>query len=74
MISRGQIVTRLRDANFTFEEKKKRVEMYRERGGLRHVAVPFRNFFTVDEAKIILAQAGLTARQVEAFLGACIKD
>ena len=51
MISRGQIVTRLRDATFTFEEKKKRVEMYRERGGLRHVAVPFRNFFTVDEAK-----------------------
>lgn len=73
MISRSQIISRLRDANYTFVDQKRRVEMWRQRGGVQHVPVPLRDFFTNDEAGIILRQAGLTPNEIKAFLASCIK-
>lgn len=73
MIPRGEVVARLRDAGFRFEGKKKRVELYRERGGLRHVVVPFRDILSIEEARIILGQAGLSKAQIEDFLKSCTK-
>lgn len=72
MISRQQIVARLREANYTYDCRGKRVEIWRQRGGVQRVNVPMRDYFTEKEAAVILASSGLTVQQIEAFLGACV--
>lgn len=73
MISRGQIMARLRDADFTLCKKTKRTELWRKRGGLIYVALPHRANFTLDETRSILKQAKLTSEEVERFVEGCIK-
>lgn len=74
MIPRGQILGRLRDANYALYKKTKRVELYRKRGaGPVYVPVPIRDHFTVEEASAILKQAKLTPVEIEGFVKGCIK-
>jgi hypothetical protein len=74
MISRGQIRERLRDANYTYSERGKRTEIWRQRGSGQRVGLPFRDYFTIDETGTILKQAGLTVPEIKDFLATCNKD
>ncbi len=73
MIPRDQIIGRLRDENYTFSRRGRHTEILRQRGTAQHVAVPLRDSFTLDEAGVILRQAGLNADQVQLFLRDCLK-
>lgn len=73
MIPRDAVIARLREANFTFEDRAKHTEIYRQKGGPQHVAVRLRDDLEDDEACAILQQAGLTKAQLEAFLASCVK-
>lgn len=70
MISREQVINRLRAANFTFQRQADRVELWRHRGGVERVAVPRRDHISDDQAKVILVQAGLTPAQIVEFFRA----
>jgi hypothetical protein len=74
VISRQQIINRLRQADYTYVNRAKRTELYRQKGGTQRVPVPLCDFFTEQEAAWILAQAGLTRQQVETFIAGCVKS
>lgn len=69
-----QVINRLREANYTFQRKGDRVEIWRQRGTGQRVSVSLRDFLSEDEARVVLQQAGLSPTQVEKFLRACIKE
>lgn len=71
MISRGQIVARLREEDYRYYERKKRVEIYRRPGPV-WVTVPIHDLFTPDEARAILKQARLTDGAIDRFLLGCV--
>jgi len=70
-ITREQVVARLREANYHFERRADRVEIYKN--GVQRVGVPRRDQLPELSVRTILHQAGLTADQVERFLVACVK-
>ena len=74
MISRQQLINRLRDADYTYVNQAKRTELWRQKGGTQRVAVPLCDFFTEQEAAWILTQAGLARHEVEGFIAGCVKN
>ena len=74
MISRNQLIARLRQANFTYVNRQKRTELWRQQGGVQRVAVPLHDCFLETEAAAILAQAGLARPQIERFLAGTVKS
>lgn len=73
MIPRTEVIGRLRAADFRFDQPGKHTEIYRRHGDAQRVAVPKRDLLLEQEASTILAQAGLTKGEVEAFLKGCLK-
>ena len=74
MIPRGEIIGRLRQEHYSHSKQGKHVDILRQHGTAQHVAVPRRDIFTPDEAKVILRQAGCTPDQIERFLADCLKE
>ena len=73
MIPRSEIIGRLREENYSYSKRGKRTEILRQHGTAQHVAVPLRDAFTPDEARVILRQAGCTSEQIQQFLRDCLK-
>ena len=73
MIPRGEIIGRLRQELFSFNERGKRTEILRQSGTGIRVAVPIRDLFTPHEATTILRQAGFKPEVIERFLATCLK-
>ena len=75
MISRGEMIGRLRELNYTFDEQGKHTELYRPKGGgPQRVALPRRKSFTPDEARSIFRQARDTEEGIDRFLRSCLKE
>ncbi|MCX6069408.1 MAG: hypothetical protein NTU91_00905 [Chloroflexi bacterium] len=73
MIPRDQLIARLREARYTFVNRQKRTELWRQQGGVQRVNVPLRDCFLPEEAAVVLQQAGLTRAQVDRFLASAVK-
>lgn len=73
LISRDQVIARLRQANYTFQRQADRVELWRQRGTGRRVSITRRDMLTEDEVRIVLSQAGLTEQETNQFLRECVK-
>jgi hypothetical protein len=73
MIPRSEIIGRLRQMNYSYSKKGKRTDILRQHGTAQHVAVPLRDLFTPDEARVILRLAGCTSAQIDQFLADCLK-
>ena len=74
MISRDQVINRLREGNYYFFGKRKRVELYRQRGSGEIVSVPLCDLLDLDHVRVILRQAGLRPDAVEAFIATAVKS
>ena len=74
MISKEQVINRLRAAKFRHNRQGKRVDLCRQDGTGRVVAVPRRDFLPEKTVQIILAQAGLNKKEIEDFLATCVKS
>lgn len=72
-VSREQVVRRLLDDGYEFQDQRPRVMMYRRPGRQTRVMVPRRDYLDEREVRTVLAQAHLTPAQVESFLTGCIK-
>ena len=73
MIPREQVVNCLRGANYKFQRKADRVEIYRQRGTGQRVNLSLRDLCSEEYVRIVLSQAGLKVRQIDEFLRTCIK-
>ena len=74
MIPRSQIIGMLRQQNYSYSKKGPRTEIMRQHGTAQHVAVPLRDAFTLEEARVILRQAGCASEQIDKFLEDCLKS
>ena len=74
MIPRSEIIGRLRQLNYSYSRKGRHTDILRQHGTAQHIAVPLRDLFTPDEARIILRQAGCTPAEVDQFLADCLKN
>jgi len=73
VISREQVINRLRAADFHFKKKKKRIELYRQSGTGLRVDVPLTDLLSDKQVRIILGQARLTELQIHEFLKSATK-
>jgi len=72
MISRQQVMARLREANYTFVERAKHTELWRKKGSVERVFLTRRDYLDDEEVIVVLTQAGLSQQQVQAFLAAAV--
>jgi hypothetical protein len=73
VISRDQIIAKLRSLDYRYSDRTKRVEIYRKRGSATYVNVPLRDQMELTLVRIILGQAGLTPSQVNDFIAGAVK-
>jgi nucleotide-binding universal stress UspA family protein len=74
MISREQLVRRLRDAGWHFSSETKRVHIFRRSGHPQRINVACRDQFPESAVRVILTQAGLRPREIEEFLLGSVKN
>ena len=67
-MTRKRLLKALRAHNFYFKRKAKKVEMWRERGGTRRLAVPFKKDLSPEQAWLVLYQAGLSKKEIEGWV------
>lgn len=67
-VAREHLVARVRKANFTYDRRGDRTELYRQRGTAQRVAIPRRDWIPEKNARTILTQAGLSEKEIEEFL------
>jgi len=72
-ISRQQVINRIRDEDFKYHDKRKRVELFRKKGTQDYVVIPLRDLLPETLVRVILSQAGLTPRQVDEFVADAVK-
>ena len=73
-IRRPQVVARLREAGWHYQDATKRVELYRRTGSTDRIVVPKRDSFEESLVRLVLRQGGLTPQQIEQFLRQAVKD
>jgi hypothetical protein len=74
MISRQQVVNRLRLANYSFKQRGKRVEIYRQKGSKQRVSLSLRDYCDEKYVTVVLAQAGLSQNQIDEFIKSAVKQ
>jgi len=72
-ISRTQLIARLREAKFSYEDRGKRAEIYKKKGSTTRVDVMLRDLLPENYVRVVLLQAGLTESEVGEFKKAAIK-
>ena len=72
-VPREQVRERLLRAGFTFKRSADRVEIYRQKGTIRRVALPRRDLIPEVSVRIILSQAGLSPADIDDFLKHAVK-
>ena len=73
MISRDQVINRLRAERFSYQDRTKHGELYRQKSTSQRVNVPRRDILEPEAVRMILRQAGLSAMQVEDFMAGATK-
>lgn len=63
-MTREDLIEVLRDNNFYFKRQAKRTQIWRQRGGLRCVAVPDKQVLSRQQAGVVLYQAGLSKKEI----------
>lgn len=76
MISRDQVVNRVRDAGWTYATESKKVLIYRKKGtgSAQRIDLPKRDLYPELLVRVVLRQAGLTAHQIEEFIVGAVKS
>ena len=73
LISRDQIIARIREANWSHSSQTPRVEIFKLKNSAQRMNVHLRDFFPESQVRVMLKTAGLSKEQIEAFLQAAIK-
>ncbi len=71
-VSREQVITRLREAGFSFKKQAKRVDLYRQHGSGERVFLARNARLEERYVRIVLQQAGLTRPEIEEFFANCV--
>lgn len=72
LISREQVVRRLRDADWKFHRPADRVEFYKK--GVQRLTIARKDLYPETYVRTVLGQAGLSAAEVEEFLRSAVKS
>lgn len=72
-VSREQVLNRLREANYTFNRKGKRDELWKKRGTTDYVSLPVNAVYPEPFIRSLFQNAGLTETQINQFLAAATK-
>ena len=73
MISREQVINRLRAQQFVYQDRTKHGELYRQKNTGQRVNVPRRDFLEPEAVRLILRQAGLSNEEVADFIEGAVK-
>jgi hypothetical protein len=73
LVSRDQVVKRLRDDGWSFKERAKRTEMYRKPGSTQRLFIPLCNRLSEVQVRVILQQAGLSPDDIADFCKHAVK-
>ncbi len=68
VIPRSHYINKIRDLNYTFKERKKRVELWRKRGSTHYISVPHTELLEEDFVISTLRQAGCADADIRAFI------
>jgi hypothetical protein len=69
MITREAFINKIRELGFVFKAQKKRVYLFRKKGGFSYVAVPKADLLEEDWVASSLRQAGLEEEEIKKFIG-----
>lgn len=73
-VSREQVIRCIRERGWFFDEQGKKAQLYRQTGNTRRLALPTRAFYPEAMLRIILAQAGFSAVEIERFFADALKE
>lgn len=68
MISRSEIISKLRSLGLSYRNRTRNGELYRGTDPLRRIVLSRRKSHTEDYARIILRQAGMKDSEIDEFL------
>jgi hypothetical protein len=68
MIARQRFVNALRGLGYTFQERKKRVEIFRKTGGLHRVMLNTHRQLAEPYVKSVLCQCGVSPEQADRII------
>ena len=74
VVSRQQVVTRLRLAGWGYDRKGKHVELWRKKGSVDRLILPFRNTYPESVLVPVFRNAGLSQSEIDEFLRTCVKS
>ena len=68
MVRRETFINKIRELNFTYKTQQKRTYLWRQKGTTNYIAVPMCDLLEEDFVKNCLRQAGLTEKDILAFI------
>ena len=76
MISRDQVANRVAAAGWVYSREAKRVYIFRKKGSgnAQRIDLPKRDLYPEITVRIILSQAGLSSKEIEAFIVGATKS
>ena len=76
MISRDQVANRIGEAGWTFSREGRHVYIYRKRGrgNAQRIDLPKKDLYPELTVRTILIQAGISNRDIEAFIRGATKQ
>lgn len=68
MIPRDAFINKLRELNYSYKRKAKKVSIWRKRGGTHYVSLPETKLLVDDYVRSTLRQCGETEPAIEEFV------
>lgn len=68
MVSRSQLLNKLRELGFEYKRRAKRVEIYKRPGSAIRVAIPMRKEHDEHAVRLLLDSAGASADEIDEFI------
>ncbi len=68
MVRREHFVNKLRALDYTFKDERKRVRIWRKRGGTHYISVPKCDLLEETYVHSTLRQAGCQEAEIQAFI------
>ena len=72
MVPRDQFINKLRAIGYTYKKKRKKVALWRKKGGTHLVAIRNNKVLSDAYVRSTLAQCGVGEKEIEEFLHAAI--
>lgn len=68
MIHRDHYINKIRELNYKFKERKKRISLWRKQGGTHYISIPHTDLLEEEFVISTLNQAGCSKEEIQTFI------